>query len=238
MNVTVSSKATPAPNLDKQTFQMVYSGLPLKTKAYCVVQAFEYGRKEYIDYMGYQQYKIINYRNVKIDPNLIAADSLQGTRMILQRLGLRLEHLPRCLGGTYDYNQFQEWTRMRLSVEDIMSSTPFFANHLPNWNTTSTTESALANISKKRRRCNIDSYKEEKEDEGHYPTLSQTKASRTRQHNASKTRRCCHRRELHLFALQEQSRAFVKRNSELRRDNARIENLLLQARARIAEKSN
>uniref|UniRef100_A0A7S3KXL0 Uncharacterized protein n=2 Tax=Amphora coffeiformis TaxID=265554 RepID=A0A7S3KXL0_9STRA len=212
----VNSKATPTPNLDKQTYQMVDQGLPMKTKAYHVVQVYEEGRKEYMDYMGFKQSKIVRYRNAQINPNLIVADSFHGTRTLLQQLGLRMEHLPRCVGGSYDYRQFTEWTRMRLSVEDIMSSTPVFANNLL---IASNTKPAPPGASKTRGRGDED---------------TKAKALVAREINASKARRCYHRRELQLLVLQEQSRAFSRRNAELRKDNARIEDLLLQARARVA----
>ena len=182
----------------------------MKMKGLYIVQAYEDGKKECIDFLGFKQSKISKYRNDKICPNLIAADSYNGTVNLLQNLGFQREHLPRCVGGTYDYSQFAEWTRMRLSVEDIMSSTPVFANHL-----SLSCKTPAAGATKKRR-------------------INAADKELVRQHNALKTRRCYHRRELQLFVLQEQKRAFQMRNGELRKDNEVLDDLLLQARACVA----
>lgn len=179
-------------------------------KGYYVVQAYEEGKKEYIDFLGFKQSRIHKFRHSKVPPNLIASNSVHGTWKMLQNLGFQSHQLPRCVGGTYDYSQFAEWTRMRLSIEDIMSSTPVLINNF-----------SPATAKNKRRHL---AHGDEK-NSGH---------ELARQRNALKTRRCYHRRELQLFVLQEQERAFHVRNRELRQENAFLDDLLLQARACVA----
>lgn len=203
----VNSQPRQPPNLDRIMFDLVKAGLPTTLKAYHVVQAYEEGRNEYMDFLGFKEAKIAQFR-VRADPNLVVADSVHGTWTKLNSLGFKQEHLPRCVGGTYDYSQFAEWTRARISVEDMMSSTPLMANRL----TVVSTRRVDAPI---RRRSGSGGETQEE----------------VRLRNAIKSRRSYHRRKLEEFSLREHQRVWEIRNEPIRKQNALLEGMLAQGQA-------
>ena len=47
----------------------------------------------------------------------------------LQDVGMKRAQLSQCLGGDYSFdNQFRDWIRMRLSIEEALNATPIVAN--------------------------------------------------------------------------------------------------------------
>mmetsp|Transcript_4205 Transcript_4205/g.8074 ORF Transcript_4205/g.8074 Transcript_4205/m.8074 type:complete len:316 (+) Transcript_4205:511-1458(+) len=206
----VSSRPRPTPNIDRAMYDLMLAGMPAKVANFHVVQAYEgEGKLACLDYLGYKETKVTGFRLRKY-PDRIASDSLVGTLRMLENMGLKREHLPACLGGSYDYNEYAEWTRMRISVEDILSSTPIMPNY-------------LSMVSANR----VDAPIRRKQ-------ASSNKDEDARQRNALKARRSYHRRQLELFSLREHERVWGLRNEPLRRENARLEKLLAQARAIVA----
>ena len=50
----VNSKPRPEPNLDRAMFDLLQAGIPCKLKAMHVVQAYEQGKEEFMDFLGYK----------------------------------------------------------------------------------------------------------------------------------------------------------------------------------------
>ena len=200
----VNSQPRPPPNLDRMMFDLVTAGLPTKLAAYHVVQAYEEGKNECLDYLGYQETKVAKFHAK--NPNLIVADSSHGTWSKLQSMGFQKEHLPRCVGGTFDYNHFTEWTRARISVEDIMSSAPLMSNRL------AVVPNSRVDAPIRRNRG----------------TGGDTQGE-VRERNAIKSRRSYHRRKLQEFSLREHLRVWEMRNDPIRKENAFLEGVLAQA---------
>lgn len=185
---------------------LLLAGMPAKVKAFHVVQAYEEGKLECMDFLGFKETKVTGFR-LRRYPDRIASDSANGTVRMLESMGFERKYIPHCLGGDYDYKQYAEWTRMRISVEDIMSAIPIASNR-------------LSLVSADR----VDAPNRKKK-------TDTTSDEQTRQHNALKARRSYHRRQLELFSLQEHKRVYELRNEPLRKENAFLEDLLARAEA-------
>ena len=211
----VNSKPRPEADLNRMMFDLVIQGMQMKLKAYHVVQAYEEGKKEYLDFLGYKASKVSNFR-IRTRSNLIAADSFQGTLDLLQSLGFERQQLPRCLGGSYDYSEFANWIRMRISVEDVLSASPIMSNHRLAVVPTTTSSRVDAPNPKHPKAAGTESQQD------------------IRLRNAIRARRSYHRRRLMEFSLQEQQRVWRWRNAALAQQNAFLESLLAQAHHCVA----
>ena len=200
-------------------YDLVRAGIPTKLKSFHVVQAYEEGKNECLDYLGYKETAVTGFR-LRIYPDRIASDSMIGTFRMLESLGFQREHLPHCLGGSYDYKQYDEWVRARISIEDLMSSVPLTANRL------SVTSPAYRVDTPIRRR---------KQSASSSATSSSYTDESTRQRNALKARRAYHRSKLIEFSLSEHQRVWEMRNAPLREENSQLESLLAKANACVVE---
>lgn len=203
-------------------YDLVRASIPCKLKHFHVVQAYEEGKQGCMDFLGYKETKVTGFR-LRRFPDWIASDSLVGTLRMLESMGFKREHLPHCLGGSYDYSQYDQWIRERLSIEDIMSSVPL-----------SSTSNRLSIIPTDRVDAPIRRQQQRRRSSGDETTEAETKTDAeemTRKRNALKSRRSYHRRQLELFSLNEQVRVWKIRNAVLRQDQARLETLLATAEA-------
>lgn len=115
-----------------ESFQVLQLALPQtcgSNSYWYVCQTYEEGKEELIDYLGYKT-KLTAEFHSKRSWERIAGNSFTCTLKLLESRGLERQCLPRCLGGDYDYNQFDDFVRMRLSIEGIMSSAPIHKNIL------------------------------------------------------------------------------------------------------------
>eukprot|EP00977_Amphora_coffeiformis_P006651 scaffold1450_cov170-Amphora_coffeaeformis.AAC.5 len=208
----VNSKPRPDPNLDRIMYDLVRAGIPMKLRAFHVVQAYEEGKNECLDFLGYKETSVTGFR-LRIYPDRIASDSMIGTLRMLESMGFKREHLPRCLGGDYDHKQYDEWVRTRISIEDMMSSIPLTANRL-----SLTTPGYRIDAPVRRRR-----------NSGSTNATSSSVDENDRQRNALKSRRSYHRTRLVQFSLREHQRVWEMRNAPLREETVRLESLLAQA---------
>eukprot|EP00977_Amphora_coffeiformis_P027972 scaffold34676_cov176-Amphora_coffeaeformis.AAC.1 len=130
----VTSAKRPELDLDTQEWQIRKKAMPgsgLVQPKTIVAQAYEEGKQELIDYLAYRTLSIEEFKT-QMRPQRIAGNSVRNTLTLLEELGLERSLLPRCLGGDFDYSQFDEWIRVRLSIEGGMSAAPLHHfNSLP-----------------------------------------------------------------------------------------------------------
>jgi len=194
-------------------YDMVRAGIPMKLGAFHVVQAYEERKHEYLDFLGYKETSVTGFR-LRICPDRIASDSMIGTLRMLQNMGFQREHLPHCVGGDYDYKQYDEWIRARISIEDVMSSIPLTANRLSVTNPNYRIDAPV-----RRRRSSSSTN----------ATTGSSMNESDRQRNALKARRSYHRTRLVEFSLREHEKVWGMRNVALRRENIRLKSLLAEA---------
>ena len=124
----ITSDPRPPMHLDPQGWKMVHEALPMRFKQQLVAQAYELYKDTLLDMLSYQDASLVAFRT-RHCPNRIQGDSVQSVLEQLLSRGIPRQALPLSLGGEYSYDSFLDWTRMRLSVEGIMSSAlPFTSN--------------------------------------------------------------------------------------------------------------
>jgi hypothetical protein len=95
-----------------------------------VVQTHEVGKERWLEFMGYQQARMIEYTS-GIPTALISTNSFGGTYQALLRHNFSPSHIPHSLGGDFDYDMVADWVRERISIEDVMGAAPPRGNVMP-----------------------------------------------------------------------------------------------------------
>ena len=115
-----------------ESFRNLQRAMPARVKRIVIARTFEEGKEHLLDYRVFEQKLVAASHHQKNKPiQCIAANSVDGTRRLLEEQGFSRTCLPRVLGGDFDRVQFlSEWVRSRLSIEDIMAS----ASPIPNQN--------------------------------------------------------------------------------------------------------
>lgn len=228
----VSSRTRPPPDTRRDLYAMCQKVLRIARNAvFHVAQAYEDGKGLLVDYLGYQASRAHEFRT-RVHVNRIVADSMA---QLLESKGFDRQHLPHCLGGDYDYNQFADWIRARMSVEDMLSSTPVMVNRISTPSTTLVVGRGPldAPVQRKRPRdllAAVTTATTESSQEGQKGAQDgETKAQLARQRNALYSRRSNRKKDLLMLSLQDQERLLRARNDYVRNDNARLEYLLAMA---------
>mmetsp|Transcript_15934 Transcript_15934/g.30325 ORF Transcript_15934/g.30325 Transcript_15934/m.30325 type:complete len:199 (-) Transcript_15934:240-836(-) len=188
---------------------MVFRCLPLRIKQWLVVQNYEEGKERYLDSLAFQVSRTLEF-NSAVRNEHITSNSRQGVLQMLHQKGVPIESIPKKFGGLYDYNlQFNEFIRMRISIEEVMSAAPLSVQDiLPS--------AQMRAITKVQR------------------NLNESKEDYARRRNNVYARRVSKRRENELLSL-EQRRDFLRvKNAALLGEKARLEALLAQAQAWVA----
>lgn len=124
----ITSGKRPPMNLGTNGWKAFFQALPVnRVPKVFVVQAYEYGKKELIDYYGFQQVRNAQFKS-QLKVEHIVGDSVQSTLDQLDKFGIERQLMPRNLGGTYDYFRFDNWIRSRLTVEGSLSLHPIRIN--------------------------------------------------------------------------------------------------------------
>uniref|UniRef100_A0A7S3P850 CRAL-TRIO domain-containing protein n=1 Tax=Amphora coffeiformis TaxID=265554 RepID=A0A7S3P850_9STRA len=201
--------------IDRNGWPVVLSALPCRLKKIIVAQSYEEGRERLIESLAYQQARVAEVRS-RFQPERIVANSVKGTLDLLEEKGVQRAYVPKALGGDYDYSRFSDWIRMRLSIEDIMSSAPIMGNVMPSSLLAVVNSEALALVSENSSSSPASQHEIDEESKRRQSALCQ--------------RRSYHRRKLEMTTLQEQVRIWQDRNRFTRMECSRLENLLEQAR--------
>lgn len=224
----IKSGERPELDLSTEGWEMFRTGLPMKFKQIIVVAAYEEGKQALLNHLAHQAALAEEFKS-RHRTELIVSDSIVGTLQLLESRGCERPLLPPCLGGGFEYSQFAEWMRMRISVEDILSAPPVSNNR-------SAPQQAQGGGGGP------------KEDEPNSLSLEPTPPKRKpsekldedsiRKRNALYSRRMYHKRKLELLSLQEQCKVLQTRNDSLKQEAARLEGLLESARAIIIASGN
>ena len=136
----MTSARRPPIDLQHNGWKHFYKALPVlyAPKIY-VVQAYEPDKMEVVEFNAFRQKRNAEYKSGK-KVELIAGDSLRSTINALESRGFERRTMPRCFGGHYDYSEFDEWIRTRMSVEDYVLSSPLKIK-FTNWDVSGVSES-------------------------------------------------------------------------------------------------
>lgn len=195
---------------DWQSILLTCMPLPNSLSLFKVVvaQAYEEHKQELLDFMSFKLTRLSEFGfGRKVEH--IAARSMHGTLLQLERYGLERELIPFCLGGTYDYSKHTEWVQMKIIEEnDEPSSGPCTqSTPHPSWG-------VLV---------------------GKIPPPSSPAASATQEGKDPSPDAACPIRKLKKREdLEYHHRMYRLSNEILRTDNRRLESLLAQARLLVA----
>lgn len=212
------------PDIDLQTdgWEMLRTGLAMKVKQILVVVA-PHQEDQAAILQRAQQTALAEEFKSRHRAELILSDSVAATLQKLEGRGCGKPLLPSCIGGAFDYTQFAEWMRMRISVEDILSATQVSNNNR------STVSEAQADVSEEDPSLSLESTNKKRKSDGNLDPES------IKKRNALYSRRMYHKRKLELLSLQEQCKVLQTRNDFLKQEATRLEGLLKRARLFVGE---
>ena len=144
----VRSAGMPPVDTNPEGYRIVHQALPVRMKQLIVARAFVEGKEGVLNYLAYQTARVNQFRS-GMQPKQLISNSTRGTLYMLEEKGVQRQYLPRCLGGDWTPDKFQDWVRMRLSLEDIMAPAPLKLNFIPIVVTTGPTASL---VGKRQRR--------------------------------------------------------------------------------------
>lgn len=221
-----------------------------------VARSYEAGKEQLLDFYAYQQASVLRFQS-GIPPQILASDSINGTYQLLRdTIRVNRQQLPPSLGGTFNYSQFDDWIRARISIEDCMGSAPPVINNslliaslrrentdisclppsqpIDHWELTEVEEAATiaTAIGDMPMDASITSanygpdFALKPYTSGKRPEKLPTKRCPT----ASSTRHTYQRQNLAISNLTRERNRITSMNEYLRRENRRVESLLAQAR--------
>eukprot|EP00977_Amphora_coffeiformis_P004549 scaffold982_cov169-Amphora_coffeaeformis.AAC.2 len=121
----ISSAHCPPPSQDVGVvIRRIAQALPIKKllpSRAILAQTYEPTKQDLLDFLGFQAEQIIRYKTGN-ECTRVAAQSVGQLIQQFQSLGIQPSSLPPSLGGTYDYKPFDDFLRMRLSIEGPMSA--------------------------------------------------------------------------------------------------------------------
>uniref|UniRef100_A0A7S3LDI9 Uncharacterized protein n=1 Tax=Amphora coffeiformis TaxID=265554 RepID=A0A7S3LDI9_9STRA len=112
------------PDLSLDMVKKLGTSLPFKIHKTVVGRMFDYARDSWLNDMACAAVSK-NARELGLQPDCVAAPSVRSTIVALEDCGLDRNFIPVDMGGDYFYGQqFNEWVRARLSIEDAMAAAP------------------------------------------------------------------------------------------------------------------
>ena len=216
----VQSNRAPPTDISTEAWEMLRTALPVKPpRQFMVAQAYEEYKEELLNFLGYQHARTAQFRSHQV-PDRLVANSMRQSLSLLQDKGIDRQYVPGCLGGDFQYDRFNDWVRMRLSIEEILSTAPLQSNQLNSLEAHQRlprrTSAAMAGTSTF----------------GSDPMSSATSTNTIsgRSMSAVYSKRAYERRKEEHSKLRFKAQALRMDHDRLSRENARLEELLRQAK--------
>ena len=199
-----------------------------------VAQAHEEGKEHLLDYYGFQD-KILTEKTFQIPcAGHVANRSIKQTINALQNAGYARHNLPVALGGSLDRNHFDQWVRMRISIEDIMGASPLPAQPsliLPQHAAGAVTEpNHMADIPKRAQR--------QRESLSIVRKPNETEKEFAKRKNALYVRRNYHRQKLEIKAAEGEVAKCRMLHEQLTAENGRLIECLQQVKELVRAMEN
>mmetsp|Transcript_24259 Transcript_24259/g.46185 ORF Transcript_24259/g.46185 Transcript_24259/m.46185 type:complete len:329 (+) Transcript_24259:592-1578(+) len=223
----VTADKRPRMDYRTQMWDMISHALPYKISRAVVGQSYREGAEALLEFLRVQMATLTGY-HTRMPVHEAYGNSQQETISQMVKVGgVRREMIPTSLGGSFHLDAaFEEFTRMRLSLEDIMGPGTLGATMMMPVPTAAPQELVVHTASKrmplqKRKRATPDSNINE--------TNEGDTAEAQRDRNALYARRSYYRRQMRRVELLEQVRTCHERNEVARQEGQRLEVLLNQA---------
>ena len=233
----VTSAHRPPVETDPVNWQMIVTGLPVRFGRVLVVQSVEEGREHLIESLAYQQTRTTEFCAGFVT-EMISSNTVEGLLQQLREREISPEHVPTTLGGQYDYQQFTAWLQKRTTIEQENVKEPAVPpsrSILPAVPVAFlTAPPGVARAMSRESSSEAAAVTSSGEEVGNRASSSSNDADFRRQRNAMYVRRFYKRQTLATESLQEQSRVLKERNTALRETNARLTQLLEEARRLVA----
>ena len=228
------SGSKPDTGLSDEYWDVYRVALPFKVTRVIIGQAFEDGKQELIEYLGYASQRMVEFRSGgQASPNRFVSHSSAGIRRQLENEGINRRAIPHCLGGDFEYGKFANWIRMRISVEDIMSSAPSVLNRItPVGKAMAVGQRLLLTDGRAKRKKDTTTTTIS---EGGSDDEKLSGKDLLRKRNAIYSRRLYHKRKMEIASLEGQCAVWRDKNRKLRMDNARLESLIVEATRVVLE---
>eukprot|EP00977_Amphora_coffeiformis_P020802 scaffold8527_cov187-Amphora_coffeaeformis.AAC.2 len=196
-----------------------------------IVQVYESGKEHLLDFLGYQQ-RVLTQSNFKLPVDShISANSVISTLKLLQANGFDRQCLPAELGGDFDQSKFDQWVRMRMSVEDVLGAVgKTWADRLRRNVALNVQkeQAAIVPVPKKLAKAKKQ-IQREKEYLSFVRRPGETEMEFQKRKNACYVRRNYHRNRMENMVMQSEAKEGAKRNEALKAENKRLRDLLAQA---------
>jgi len=196
-----------------------------------VAQAYQPGREHLLDFLGYKQRKFTEANSGRRFNAHIAANSLCATYNLLEQHGFDRKCLPVVLGGQLNRSAVDQWVRMRLSLEDIMSAAPIARDSDRGLVPVTSMMVKAEDVQKKA------STQREREPLTIVRRPNETDREFAKRKNACYVRRNYHRQKIERIAAEGEVKRYRSANEALKMDNCRLERFLEEAQklVRIVE---
>jgi len=113
----ITSDRRPALETDPDNWKILGTACPMRIRGILIGQAYEEGKERLIETYA-DEYKIITeYKTGKTIPMVKGFSSREIYDLFHRYVGVDRNHLPPCLGGSYQYNEFVDWVTKRLTTE-------------------------------------------------------------------------------------------------------------------------
>lgn len=224
----IRSGKRPTEDFKREAWGMFRSAMPVKTKQILIVQAYEEGKEHLLNFLAYQTKRTLEMRAHQ--PEYLVANSVGGTLSLLEQRGINRQHVPNFLGGDYNYDQFGEWVRMRLSIEDIMSPAPLKRNKLiPKLSAANISLGSSCTGRETGAHPTLITARKQKTRRKKSKAATATIDDETRKMNAMYARRAYHKRKFEVLGLKEEVESLRVQNKKLKAEYQRLEQLLIMA---------
>uniref|UniRef100_A0A7S3LAG9 BZIP domain-containing protein n=1 Tax=Amphora coffeiformis TaxID=265554 RepID=A0A7S3LAG9_9STRA len=225
----VNSDPRPPMHLRQQAWDIGLLALPMKVKRTLVVQAYEFGKEELLDFMRTRTASAIIYNcNGRQQQQIVEevhGNSVNTTVQHLSVRGIPQAYLPVALGGGVHLDaQFANWMRAQISLEE------FTISPVSTMMRRTTVRPENANRSSaKSAPCTL------------VPTMKKTKGKLLiqrndereetfcKKRNALYSRRLYHKRKLEILSLQGEIKKLEASNKKLKTEQQHLQGLCVQA---------
>ena len=223
----ISGEPRPGIDTGPKLWQDLNNALPIRFRNIIIAQTYNPNKHHLLDFMGYQVQRTTEFKSQRQLIRIAAPSSAALTLQLLETHGLPAQCVPHCLGGEYDYQQFHDWIRMRLSVEDVMSSAPI-RYHPCGSTVAATTAPHVARLTSVPKRGTLaramDDLTRHK-----YNGTNVSQRILARERNALYSRRSFNKKKLEQLALENERDLLLAQNQKLRLENEALQAALEKA---------
>lgn len=211
----VSSAPKPTIDIQTKTWDLVIRAMPCRFKGLSVLKSYEEAKQLLVDYMAFEASRLIRHASGGRPVELLESGSAESDLRLLESRGIPRTVIPNAFfGGSYNYSEFDNFIRARVSLESIMAAAPPILNtslwqqQQPQAIAQPSFAMQEALVARPRKRQAVE--------ESQRPTVY--------------SRRYNHKKRQEELSLKDSHRLLSDENKSLRQEHVRLEQLLAQAK--------